>query len=116
MHQPKSQCWEVNEADEGQSKWLDATFNCDEAADGWKSEFGVGVVFSKFFVGMCALDGGSGSLDPLGGWLVGGDLLKFGRFNKNSREIFNWKSPIHLKNLKHFVWDGMFSSFCSWIT
>ena len=22
---------EVNEADEGQSKWLDATFNCDEA-------------------------------------------------------------------------------------
>lgn len=63
------------------------------------------VSFLQVFVGMCVLDGGSGSLDPLSGWFVGGDLLTFGRFNKNSREIFNWKSPIHLKNLKHFVWD-----------
>lgn len=47
------------------------------------------VSFLQVFVGMCVLDEGSGSLDPLSGWFVGGDLLTFGRFNKSSREIFN---------------------------
>ena len=47
------------------------------------------VGFLHVFVGMCVLDGGSGSVDPLSGWLVGGYLLTFGRFNKNSGEIFN---------------------------
>ena len=70
----------------------------------------VSVGFLQVFVGMCVLDGGSGSLDPLSGRLVGGDFLTFGRFNKNSREIFNWKSPIHLKNLKTLC-VGCFQAF-----